>query len=54
MIAEGAPVKMVADCMEVTDRHVRGLIAENPHKELRAAANDNGTTLTAAYAQGHL
>ena len=54
MAADGVPVKTIAELMEVTDRHVRGLVAENPHKELRAANDNNGTNLTAAYAQGHL
>lgn len=49
MVADGIPAKMVAEWMQVTDRHVRGLVRENAQEERRAANDNNATDLTPAY-----
>lgn len=50
LVGEGVPIKMVAEWMQVTDRHVRGLLVkEKAQEELKAANDNNETTLTPAY-----
>lgn len=46
LVGDGVPVKTVAEWMNVTDRHVRGLLVkEKAQEEMKAAANDNAPTI---------
>lgn len=41
LVGEGVPVGMVAAWFEVSDRHVKNLLRENPQEERRAANDHN-------------
>ncbi len=44
LLGEGAPVALIADWFEVSDRHVRMVRMENPQEATGSAANDNAPT----------
>lgn len=46
IVGEGVPVTMVADWFEVSDRHVKNLLRENPQEERRAANDQNSSVKT--------
>lgn len=46
IVGEGVPIAMVADWFEVSDRHVKNLLRENPQEERRAANEQNPSVTT--------
>lgn len=41
LVAEGVPIKTIAEWFDVSERTVKNVVAENPPHEYGAAANDN-------------
>jgi len=44
--AEGLSIAMIAEWFDVSTRHVKNVIAENPPQAIPQAANDNAPTVT--------